>query len=269
MLYTVSKYKKEIILGIILFSTPFLIPLYGTNLEVGTLVSAISTIFAIFTGFLIADAMANYLRLQSLIAEENSALIIIAENAEQIDKNGSALVYQAIDEYMIKQLDLDTLNHFSQTQKQVDNLHHSIHQLKIESEDSMIYDHILSMEEKIMSARQEMALAAKETLSFIHWVTLIGLATLVAISMLMIRDGGWLMNTLAGLIIVSTEAILVILRDMDNNRLLERKLSYQNPQEVFHAIKKPPYYPFMSPIKSRTPGKDGQLRVGKKPQDQG
>jgi len=264
MLAVVREYNKEIILGVILFSLPFLVPLYGLGIDANTLVAAISTIFAIFTGFLIADAMSNYLRLQSLIAEENSSLITIADDAEQIDKKGFIAVHQAIDEYMIAQLDLNTLNHFSQTQKQMDRLHSSIHQLMVTPENNIIYDHILTMEEKINSARQEMTLAAKKTLTPLHWITLITLAVLVVVAILTVRNGEWWISIFIGLMILGVEAILVILRDMDNNHLLETKLSYENPREVFHAINKPPYYPFLSSIRFRVPDENGKIRLGDK-----
>lgn len=260
----VKGYGKEIALGIFLFSLPYIIPIYGIGVDVSTLVATSSTIFTIFAGFLIADAMSNYLRLQSLIAEENSSLVTIANNAEQIDKDGSTNVHKAIDEYMIAQLDLNTLNHFSQTQKQIDNIHSSIYTLKVAQEDEVMYDHTLAMEEKIIAARQEMSLAAKKTLTPIHWVTLISLAILVIVSLLPIRNGEWLTNIFAGLMILGIEAILVILRDMDNNKLLESKLSYENPREIFHAIGKPPYYPFSSPIQAQIPDENGQIRLGKK-----
>jgi len=257
-------YTRQIGFACLLLLLPFLLPPFGVSSDVGTLVTATSTIFAIVAGFFIADAMSNYLRLQTLIAEENSALISIAGNAKAVDKKNCVAVHQAIDAYMIAQLDLGTLNHFSQTQKQVDQLHVSIHSLKTNSENSLLFDHVLAMEEKVITTRQEMTLAAKKTLTKVHWGTLITLAVLVAITVLAIRNGTWLTNVVAGLMILGTQAVLVILRDVDNNFLLEEKLAYQNPREVFHAVAQPPYYPHFAPVKYRIPDQDGSIRIGKK-----
>lgn len=257
-------YIREIVLGVCLFLLPFVLPSFGVSTDVGTLVTATGTIFAVVAGFFIADAMSNYLRLQTLIAEENSALITIADNAKQIDAKGFIAVHQAIDEYIIAQLDSGSLDHFSQTQEQIDQLHKSIHGLSVNADDSVLVDHVLSMEEKIMTSRQEMALAAKRTLTAGHWMTLIALAILVAITVLAIRDGTLFTDMVAGLMIVGTQAVMIVLRDVDNNRLLERKLAYKNPLEVFHAISRPPYYPYFSSTKSRIPDRDGKYRLGKK-----
>lgn len=259
-----KSYKIEILFGAGFFLIPFIIPPFGVNTDVSTLITATSTVFAVVAGFFIVDATSNYLRLQTLIAEEDAALISIADDARQVDLNNFARVHEAIDEYMIAQLDLNTLEHFEQTQKQIDRLDASIHAFSVTPEKSVFHDHILAMEEKIISCRQEMTLAAKKTLSLVHWLTLIGLATLVIVTVLAIRDGAWFTNVVASSMMVGIMAVLIVLRDIDNNSILERKLGYRNSTQVFHAISKPPYYPYFSPVKSRIPNQAGQFRLGKK-----
>ncbi|MEN9561358.1 MAG: hypothetical protein RIQ56_631, partial [Candidatus Parcubacteria bacterium] len=84
-----SPYPKDIALGICLFLVPFLIPAFTVSTDVGTLVTATSAMFAVVAGFFIADAMSNYLRLQTLISEENAALISVADYARKIDEKRS------------------------------------------------------------------------------------------------------------------------------------------------------------------------------------
>lgn len=189
-------------------------------------------------------------------------MISLADDAKQVDKNNFIRVHEAIDAYLIAQLDLNTLDHFQQTQKQIDQLDSAIHALSIQSEDGTVFDHILSMEEKIMACRQEMTLAAKKTLTVIHWSALTILAVLVAITVLAIRDGAWLANLVAGSMMLGILVILVVLRDIDNNSILERKLGYKNASQVFHAIARPPYYPFFVPVVFRSPNAEGQMRIG-------
>ncbi len=262
MSYIVRTYTKDFILTALLFALPFVLPLFNVGADAGILITASSTIFAIVAGFFIADAMANYLRLQTLVATENSALVAIADDARRVDGTGYVAVHKAIDDYMIAQLDSGTLNHTTQTQDHIDRLDASIHALSVGPEHASLYDHIISMQDAIISSRQEMALAAKKTLSTGHWMTLITFASLVAITVLEIRDGSLLANIITGLMIVGTQAVLIVLRDIDNNRLLERKLAYENPREVFHAISQPPYYPYFSEVASRIPDEDGRCRVG-------
>jgi hypothetical protein len=252
---------RDSIVGILLFSLPYLVPLFILN-EVNTLVGASSAVFAIVTGFFIADAMSNYLRLQTLISEENAALISLAEDVKKIDSINYVKVYKAIDEYMIAQLDYEGLNHILHTQRKVEGISKAIEELVIEADDGVAYDHVLGIEEKILSSRQEISLAAKKNLTTAHWATLITLATLVVVTVLAIRDGHFVMNLIAGIMIVGVWSILVLLREMDNNHLLEQKLSFENPREVFYAIAKPSYYPLFSPVRARIPDDSGVYRLG-------
>lgn len=257
-------YKWEMLGGVGLLIIPFVIPSFGVSTDVATLVTATSTIFAIVAGFFIVDATSNYLRLQTLIAEENAALISIADDVKEADSKNFVRVYEAIDAYLIAQLDLNTLDHFQQTQKQIDQLDAAIHSLSVQPEGNLIFDHILALQEKVVACRQEMTLAAKKTLTFIHWSALIVLAILVVITVLAIRDGTWLTNVVAGSMMLGILVILIVLRDIDNNSILERKLGYRNPSQVFHAIAKPPYYPYFVPPALRIPNNEGQMRIGKR-----
>ena len=72
----------DILCGFILALIPFIVPQFEF-LNVDTIISATSAIFAIVSGFFIADAMSNYLRLQTLIAQENAALITIAKDVKK------------------------------------------------------------------------------------------------------------------------------------------------------------------------------------------
>ncbi len=125
-------FYKDIGLGLLLFSAPFLLPRFAINSGLDGLVTPISTIFAIVAGFFIADAMSNYLRLQTLVAEENASLISLADDAEELDKKNSKNVYEAIDGYMVAQLNFNTLHHASRTEKETERIGAAIDTLHVE-----------------------------------------------------------------------------------------------------------------------------------------
>jgi hypothetical protein len=169
---------------------------------------------------------------------------------------------------MIAMLNLPSLNHASATEKELDNIGSAIDTLKVSDTNKNFFDHILTMKEKIFVCRQEVALAAKRTMTAGHWTVLIILATLVAITVLGLRDNTLLMNFVASAMIIGTQGIIILLREMDSNRLLERKLAYESPREVFHAISQPPYYPYFSPARSRVANSDGLYRLGRETESQ-
>ena len=258
------KFKNDILLGIGLIVLSFILPLFSVGSDLGSFVTSTSTVFAVVAGFFIADAMSNYLRLQTLIAQEDGALTAIANDTEMISGNQTADVYKAIDEYMIAQLNSRTLNHIYLTDKEVERIEIAIDNLKIKPEDSVIFDHILTARELITTCRQEIALAAKKSLTPGHWAILTMLALVVTITVLAMRDGSFLMGLVSALMIVGTQAVLVLLREVDNNYFLEMKLTYESPREVFHSVKQHPFYPYFPEPGYQKPDASGFYRLGKK-----
>jgi len=256
---------KDFCLGAILLAIPFFSPYFSIGKDSSTLVTATAAIFAIVVGFFIADTMSNYLRLQTLIAEEDASLISLADDAKRIDGKNFINIHRAIDEYMITQLDAGTLNHVLKTEKEFGQIVAAIDTLRSGPADGDLFDHVLSMEENILSCRQEISLAAKKNLTPAHWAILVILAALVATTVLTVRDGSLLTNLVTGFIIIAVQAVLVLLREMDGNYFLENKLAFENPREVFQAVSQPPYYPYFSSPRSHIPNESGIYRLGREP----
>lgn len=259
-------YFWETLLGVIIFLLPFVVPQVGSvtnNAEI--LVTAVSTIFAIVVGFFIADAMANYLRLQTLIALENGTLISLAHAAREISTEHHPKLHDAIDQYMITQLDSDKLNHILLTEAKMREIVKQTDVFIKGSQMDARWEATHEMLKSIHVARQEIGLAAKKNLSGAHWSILAILSCLLMLTILSVRDGSILLNVICGLIMVGSYSILIFLRDLDSNRLLEQKLAFESPIEVFTALDRPPYFPFFAPAEMRKPGPDGTYRLGTKP----
>jgi len=201
---------KDIILGSALCTLPFVLPAFPAPLNVHALFSVSFVVFAVVAGFFITGGMAAYRRLQTLISEENAALISLARLAKRADEDKANRIREAIDAYMVRQLDTGTLNQHRITQPQVDQLAEAIDALP---KNSAIYDHMQGIKKKVLVRFQEISLVAKQGLTPTHWLTVILLGVLVAISVLGMRDGGWVMNAIAGTMMIVLQAVLVTLRD--------------------------------------------------------
>ncbi len=258
-----TAYVIDGVILLALFSLAFLAPEINVTDNLDVLVSATSAVFAIVAGFFIADAMSNYLRLQTLIAEENASLITLAHDAVLVNNEKKDAVHNAIDTYMIAQLDHGELNHILATSNEIDAIESAVEALGTarNAHAEEVYSHMLSAIEKIHACRQEIALAAKRNLTISHWATLGILGVLVIISVLGIRDSTLLMTIFAGTMIAGTYAVLILLREVDNNHLLENKLAFENPNEVFRALGRPPYYPEYAAKRFRVPDQNGNLRL--------
>src|SRR3990172_11059964 len=113
---------SHVFILVILFSIPFLTPFFHPFKDVQPVLTSTSLLFAILTGFLIGAATADYLRLQSLIANANARMISIFGEVKLIQPSSAPKVAHAIDQYMIAVLDYESLKYFSATQKEFNSI---------------------------------------------------------------------------------------------------------------------------------------------------
>ncbi len=266
-MYFLSKsngWHFDITIMILLVIVVFAIPPFNVP-ENGTLVTAATAIFAVVSGFFIADAMANYLTLQGLIAEENSLHISLINDLE--DKNllpkETENIRKAIDAYLIAQLDVPELDHVAFTKDEFNALICCLHEYiqKLKNNHETLSNDIQSKRAEMVRINQEISLTAHVNLGATHWLLLLTLACVVAITVLALRDGGILMNIITIGMLLGTQGVLIVLRDVDNNRFLQKKLAFKNPQQVFSTLKRPPYYPPSSKKNQRTPNSNGHYRI--------
>ncbi|MCL9972232.1 MAG: hypothetical protein NBV63_02395 [Candidatus Pacebacteria bacterium] len=260
-----AHYYKEVGVAALLFAVPFFIPHLGVTDNGGVLITAVSTLFAIVVGFFIADAMSNYLRLQTLIALENGTLIALAHAAREISATLHPTLHDAIDKYLIAQLNADSLNHILDTEEEMREIVRQTDVLIRGSQMDTRWESTHHMLKTIHVARQEIALVAKANLLTPHWAILAILSGLLMLTILSVRDGSLLLNIIGGLMMVGSYSVLILLREVDSNRLLEQKLSFENPIEVFSALDRPPFFPHFADPRVYRPGRDGTCRVGTKP----
>jgi len=256
--------KADILIGITLAALPFVIPLFTLRTldTSGSLVTAVTAVFAVVAGFFIADVTGNYLRLQTLIAEENACFISIAHDVRECVPEKFPEAQTAIDGYMIAQLDIDELDHIVRTSREFEALISTLGLLAAHAPpDHPFLSNIQTKKDELIELNQEITLAARQNLTWIHWFILFTLGGVVGLNMLALRDEGIMLKCIVGAVLLSIEAVIIVLRDMDNNRFLQRKLGFRNPQQVFRALLLPPYYPVTAQLRQRNAGPDGTYRT--------
>jgi hypothetical protein len=252
---------RDIGMALVVIGVAFFFPLFVLP-ETGSLIGATTAIFSIVAGFFIADATGNYLRLQTLIAEENAALISIAHTARNIPESREKIT-ECVDGYMVSQLDVDNLDHLVSIANEFESLISALDEAVIAPSAVKlgISESLSEEKDHLIALNQEITLAAQSNLTPVHWSVLLTLGALVAITVLAIRDGSILMNIVTSAVLLGGFGILIVLRDVDNNKYLQTKLAFRNPQQVFRALELAPYYPPFAPKKLRVPGVEGKYRT--------
>ncbi len=235
---------KNIHWVIVILVAPFLLPVFEPGFDVGTILTIISLFFAILAGFFIATATSNYLRLQTLISDEDSNLISIYHYAKLIDPGMASAVSDAIDKYVIAGLDYDLLLFASPTRKLLGGIVSAVELVKPSDERGLaLLQNLHTEKSELFTTNQEMALTAKEIVSRRHWMILLILAVLIAGMLLSLRNGSLMSATVVSLSMLVVYETLLLIRAVDSNSFLEYQLAYENVQHVFVSIDKLPYYP--------------------------
>lgn len=237
------------IISTILLILPFIFPPFSFSFSISTILNIVSLLFSILIGFFIAAATTDYLRLQSLISELDANLIHIFRLGKLIQPSAAEKLANAIDEYIVAILDFSLLDWVPHTKKEFEKIIETIDEIS-PSNETGLFPHLKIAEADLSKKNQEIFLATKKIVSGKHWLILILLAILIGIMLLSLRNGQWLFSLISAIILFVIYQVLILLNDIDSNAFLAKKLSYQNPQEIFRAIGKLQYYPEIA-IKNR------------------
>lgn len=229
---------------IALLLVAILLPVFKFSFDISNMLTVVSLLFAILIGFFIAAATSNYLRLQTLISDEDASLMSIFDLVKIIQPSAEKRFANLIDKYMIAALDYDQLDYFMATSVEFDNLVNAIGGITPLNEEGIaLLQNLHNIKSNIVSIRQEAFVLIKKAVTRRHWFILISLASIISVILLELRDGSILVSLLIGLTLIALYQTLNLLYKIDSNAFLADKLAYEVPQKVFQAIGQMKYYP--------------------------
>lgn len=257
------KFILEFVIPIALCAAPFLLPIYFFTFDISTLLTVVSLVFAILIGFFIATATTNYLRLQSLIADEDSALISVFNLSKVIQPSAVAKMKEAVDRYATAALDFELTEYVDKTRKEFQELLSEIDILAPQDGKGLeLLGNMYDKRDQLVRTRQEVTLVARRIVTWRHWIILILLAVLLIVLLLSIRNGHWLSASITGVLSVAIYLVLVLLHEVDGNVFLEERLAYENTQQIFEAIGTMKYIPYHAFQNKRVQEPREDYRVG-------
>lgn len=239
----IQTYSK-ILAPVVFLVLTFLVPLYTLKIDVGTFLTIFSLIFTILVGFFIAAATSNYLRLQSLVSQEDAGLISIFNLCKIIQPSKLEQVTKAIDEYAVASLNYKIEDYVDRTEQEFNYLTEVVSGIDPHNEKGLALIQTLHEElNQTLELRQESVLASRTIVSRDHWIILILLAFAVDVLLFTLRSGDILSDFLVTIMMTATFLILILIYEVDTNRFLEEKISYQGTQRVFKVIGTLKYFP--------------------------
>lgn len=255
----------KFVIPIILLCISLFLPLCNHAFDLQNLLNIVSLLFVIILGFFIAAATSNYLNFQSLLAEEDGALISLCNIVKLTEPSSKDKITKLIDQYVINTLDYKLGEYIDYTQKDYDQIIKMVDEIKIDQknpESSALFPYMHEVKANLFKVRGNIALSAKRVVHGIHWTILILLSLIIEFLLLSIRNGSFSISAITGIITIILYLTLILLYEIDNNVFLEKQLAFQNPQRLFQAIGELPYYPEIAIKKHLIKKPTGKYRIG-------
>lgn len=254
----------HIFLGVFLFTLPFILPRFSIAFDVNTILTVVSILFTILVGSFIASATNNYFVMQNLIASSNACLISFYGFAQIIAPSRAAAISESIDRYMIATLDYDLLYFAGATQNELDAIISLVDKITPDPGCSeALMQSIHGVKTELLHTQQGMMTASKIVVGPRHWFILIALAILIGILTLTFREGHLLSTVIVAVLMTALYQVLKLLHEIDTNLFLAQRLAFQNPQPVFTAIGRLPYFPQYAIDRKNVATLPTTYRVGK------
>jgi len=246
MLFVVKKVFVKFLIPVVLFGLPFVVPVYAVGFDVSTFATIFSMIFVILVGFFIAAATANYLNLQSHLAEETAYLIALFSLGVSVQPSMKKKLGDVIDAYLIAAVDYPLLEYANKTRKELHDVIDVVDSIEVKVSDPkgmVALDHLYEAKISLIKTLHSVAFSAPRVVHRIHWVILTALASALVFLLFTLRTGEVLAGIVIGVLTISLYLVLILLHEVDNNDFLEDSLAYSDVQKVFEAIGKLKYYP--------------------------
>ncbi|MFZ2188873.1 MAG: hypothetical protein WAV73_04895 [Candidatus Moraniibacteriota bacterium] len=235
---------RSIIFQLALFFLALLLPAFKFDFDISTILTVVTLLFTILVGFFIAAATSNYLRLQTIISDEDASLISLFGLVKILQPTMVKKIRNSIDKYMIAALDYGLLDYAEYTSGEVDALLSTIDEVTPSKKHTeSLIQNLHNIKVNIISIRQEMAVLIKRIVTARHWFILVSLAAIISVILLSLRSGNIITSSLIGLIMITLYQTLRLLHQIDSNLFLASQLAYEVPQKVFLAIGQLRYYP--------------------------
>ncbi len=237
-------WQSSIITFVILAPIILLLPNIEQNVDL-TIVLTISTfLFGIIAAFAISERYSRFQDLRKLVSAETSSLSFIYITSVDIDKNYSEKLRKLIDDYLIASMQYELHNYEDELQLEFNTLEKAINQGRIFIKDGKpeLFNKLMDSLVLLNKTRNEISLLGKDKMEKVQWLTLISLSFVTILSTIFILNTNIFTRSLAVIFCFTIILILLILRDLNNDRWHKESISISPFTEVWDVLGLPHYF---------------------------
>lgn len=236
-------FSKLILAFIILVILSLFLPILEITNKDALLASA-TFLYGILYGFEISIVLGNFSQLKSLLAIENAGLVSIFHLSQLIGGQFAKQVEEKIEKYLRKAIEVPLSNHLLDTNKEFFEVFEPLKTVKVDGdEQTAALNYINEGLYYIPQSRTQIAQVAPRDVDPSEWVMLLILAFILVGTLLLGREANLISQLSAAIFATTVVGSLLLLDEVDSNRIQEAQLEYEVFNETLMAIGKEKYYP--------------------------
>lgn len=257
---------KMLLVSVVTLVLAILLPVFEFK-GVDALLASATFLYGIFYGFEVSVVLQNFASLKTLIATENAGLLAIFHLAKTIGGKFEESVSRRMEEYLLSAIDHPLSTYVQTTNKEFFAIFEPLKKVEVKGDaQTAALSYINEGMYYIPQSRNQIAQVAPKDIDPPEWMMLIVLASILVIALFLGRDAEIASQIAAAIFSITVIGSLLLLDEIDSNRIQEAHLEYEVFNRTLDAMDRPRYYPdFAIKDGSIKPRRGTEYRVGSFP----
>lgn len=235
--------SKLLIATIVITLLSFILPTWKVS-NIEAILASATFLYGIFYGFEAAVVLQNFSQLKSLISVENAGLLSIYHMSKVLGDDVSINVKREIVNYLKKAIEYPLTAYVRNTHETFFAIFKPLEKIKPLSEaQSNVMEYMYEAEYYLPQTRSQIAQVSPRDVDSPEWAMLGILGGVIIISLFLSRDETIVSKISAAIFSITVIGSLLLLDEIDSNKIQEKKLEYEVFNDTLEAIGEPRYYP--------------------------
>ncbi len=231
------------IAALLLFLLSFLLPVIEVkNLE--AVLASATFLYGIFYGFEAAVVLQNFSSLKTLVSTETASIIALYNLSQILPAETAKEIGTRIENYLHKAIDHPLTKYVNATQREFFAIFEPLRSVEPKTDaqsNAMVYMHESMY--YLPQTRGQISQVAPRDVDPPEWAMLVVLGLIIVIALLLGRDVTLVSKIAAAIFSTTVIGSLILLDEIDSNRIQEQKLEVEVFNDALQAIGKEKHYP--------------------------
>lgn len=228
---------------IVLLLLAMLLPVANID-NVDAILASATFLYGIFYGFEAAVVLQNFSSLKTLLATETAGILSVFNLSKILGGETHQKVEENIEKYLIKAIDYPLVTYVQETNKEFFEIFEPLRQYEPKTEaESAAIAYMHEGLYYIPQSRNQIAQVAPRDVDPPEWGMLLILGSIIIFALFLGRDADIISKIAAAIFSMAVVGSLLLLEEIDSNRIQEAHLEYEMFNRTLDAIGKKRYYP--------------------------